>query len=65
MLNGDSSDLEFQIGATAGDTIQFGIDSMTGADLGEGVQDAKVSGVDEKGETVDLIRWTNTSPVLD
>lgn len=42
LLDGTSEHLEFQIGETAGDTISFGIDSVTGADLGSEIREATI-----------------------
>ena len=42
LLDGTSEHLEFQIGETAGDTIKFGIDSVTGASLGSEIREATI-----------------------
>ncbi|AMO56398.1 hypothetical protein GZ77_06270 [Endozoicomonas montiporae] len=50
LLDGTSEHLEFQIGETAGDTITFGIDSVTGADLGSEVREATIpASFDDEG----------------
>ena len=41
LLDGSSSDMTFQIGAGANETISFGIDSMMGKDLGAEIQDGQ------------------------
>ncbi|MGY0216848.1 flagellin [Endozoicomonadaceae bacterium StTr2] len=43
LLNGSASDLSFQIGSNAGETISFGIDSMKAGDLKGKVQSTDVT----------------------
>ena len=57
LLDGTSEHLEFQIGETAGDIITFGIDSVTGADLGAGIQDAPVVGLNDDEELLLPVSW--------
>ena len=59
LLDGTSENLQFQIGETANDTISFGINSVTGADLGEGIQEAKLAAVDENDQLKEAVSWHN------
>ena len=47
LLDGSAEHLQFQIGESANDIMTFGIQSVSGADLGQGIEEAKLAAVDE------------------